>query len=51
VIQHPGETTTAANFAAGTFLSNRPDGGGARPRSATIVITRNDGGDVGGTLA
>ena len=50
-IQHPGETTTAANFAAGSFLSNWPDGGTARPRSTTIAITRNDGGEVGSTLA
>lgn len=50
-IQHPGETTSASGFASGTFLSNWPDGAGARPRSATIVITKNDGGDVGGTLA
>jgi secreted PhoX family phosphatase len=48
-IQHPGETTTAANFAAGNYLSNWPDGGTARPRSATIVITRNDGGEIGGS--
>jgi len=50
-IQHPGETTTAAGFAAGTYLSNWPDGGAARPRSATIVITKNDGGEIGGSLA
>jgi uncharacterized protein len=49
-IQHPGETTTAANFAAGSYLSNWPDGGTARPRSATVVITRNDGGEIGGGL-
>jgi len=49
-IQHPGEGTTAANFAAGTFGSNWPGGAGTRPRSATIVITRNDGGEVGGGL-
>ncbi len=50
-IQHPGETTSAAQFAAGSYLSNWPDGGATRPRSATIVITRNDGGEVGGGLA
>jgi uncharacterized protein len=49
-IQHPGEDTTAANFAAGNFSSNWPGGGASRPRSATIVITRIDGGDVGGGL-
>jgi secreted PhoX family phosphatase len=49
-IQHPGEETSAASFAAGTFNSNWPGGGNSRPRSATIVITRNDGGEVGGGL-
>ena len=49
-IQHPGEDTTAANFAAGTFNSTWPGGGTSRPRSATIVITRNDGGEIGGGL-
>ncbi|MDP3301432.1 MAG: PhoX family phosphatase [Sulfuricurvum sp.] len=41
-VQHPGEdgTTTA-------LTSNWPDGGTARPRSSTIVITKNDGGIVG----
>lgn len=46
-IQHPGEDTTSANFAAGTYTSNWPDGGSTRPRSATIVITRVDGGVIG----
>lgn len=46
-IQHPGEDTTAASFAARTFSSNWPDGGTSRPRSATIVITRTDGGVIG----
>ncbi len=46
-IQHPGEDTTAASFAARTFNSNWPDGGTSRPRSATIVITRTDGGVIG----
>ncbi|MBK7470082.1 MAG: PhoX family phosphatase [Betaproteobacteria bacterium] len=50
-IQHPGEDT-APNFAnpAG-FGGHWPDGGNNRPRSATIVITRTDGGEVGGGLA
>ncbi|MDP3466280.1 MAG: PhoX family phosphatase [Sulfuricurvum sp.] len=41
-VQHPGEdgTTTA-------LTSHWPDGGTARPRSSTIVITKNDGGIVG----
>ena len=29
------------------YSSHWPDGGMARPRSATIVITRNDGGVIG----
>lgn len=45
-IQHPGENT-APNYATGAFGSHWPDGGVARPRSATIVITRDDGGPVG----
>jgi len=45
-IQHPGEDT-APNFATSAFGSYWPDGGTARPRSATIVITRNDGGQIG----
>jgi len=43
-IQHPGEDTTSL---AGTFGSHWPDGGTARPRSATVVITKNDGGRIG----
>ena len=45
-IQHPGEDTTP-DFATGAFGSHWPDGGLSRPRSATIAITRNDGGDIG----
>jgi secreted PhoX family phosphatase len=44
-IQHPGEDTAAANIA--TPDSSWPDGGAARPRSATLAITRNDGGVIG----
>jgi secreted PhoX family phosphatase len=51
-IQHPGETTSAANIADPTkytsqWPSNAGYGAGKRPRSATIVITKNDGGRVG----
>jgi secreted PhoX family phosphatase len=47
-IQHPGEDTPAANIGDPTlYTSHWPDGGTARPRSATIVITRNDGGVIG----
>lgn len=45
-IQHPGEDTTP-NFTTRTYGSNWPDGGNARPRSATIVVTRTDGGVIG----
>ena len=55
-IQHPGENTRAG---AAAFESNWPGNGGgvgsaygaggttARPRSATIMITKNDGGLIG----
>ncbi|MGQ0700922.1 MAG: PhoX family protein [Panacagrimonas sp.] len=41
-IQHPGEGGDPTDLTS-TF----PDGAGKRPRSATIVITKNDGGEVG----
>lgn len=43
-VQHPGDSTKSV---AGTFTSNWPGGGTSRPRSATIVITRKDGGPIG----
>jgi uncharacterized protein len=58
-VQHPGEDTPAANVAAnaGDFNSYWPRGErapssaavatGARPASATVVITKNDGGRIG----
>lgn len=46
-IQHPGATTSAWGFAAGRYASNWPDGPGAVPRSATIAISRVDGGFIG----
>ena len=51
-IQHPGETTAQANLAdparyTSQWPSNAGYGAGKRPRSATIVITRNDGGRIG----
>lgn len=58
-IQHPGENTSAANFTAGIFESNWPGNGSgiaapygaggasARPRSSTLMITKNDGGIIG----
>ena len=45
--QHPGAHATADDFAAGRFGSGFPDYDGTVPRSATIVITRADGGVVG----
>ncbi len=49
-IQHPGEGTALADVVANNtanFQSHWPEGGAARPRSATIVITKNDGGRIG----
>jgi uncharacterized protein len=51
-IQHPGENTAMANVNDPTkYTSNWPGnagyGAGKRPRSATIVITKNDGGRIG----
>jgi uncharacterized protein len=47
-IQHPGEETAAANIGnPAAFNSHWPEGGTARPRSATVVITKNDGGVIG----
>jgi uncharacterized protein len=43
-LQHPGEGGSVANP---TAVSDWPDRG-ARPRSATIVITRDNGGEIGG---
>jgi secreted PhoX family phosphatase len=49
-IQHPGEDTRPNFMDSNSFGSHWPDGGSARPRSATIVITKNDGGEIGGGL-
>ena len=57
-IQHPGENTTAAGFNAKIYESNwpanglgvpayGPGGASGRPRSATLMITKNDGGVIG----
>jgi len=46
-VQHPGATTTPEAFAEGEVNSHWPDGGDAIPRSATLVITRDDGGVIG----
>lgn len=51
-IQHPGESTNMADVAdpskyQSQWPSNAGYGAGKRPRSATIVITKDDGGKVG----
>jgi len=46
-VQHPGEDTTPNYTDPTSFGSHWPDGGSARPRSATVVITRDDGGMIG----
>jgi secreted PhoX family phosphatase len=46
-IQHPGEETLPVFDTPSSFGSHWPDGGDARPRSTTIVITKDDGGIVG----
>lgn len=45
--QHPGAHATPEQFAAGDFGSGFPDYDGSVPRSATIVITKDDGGFIG----
>ena len=48
-VQHPGATISAADFAANDLAGkgNWPFGGNNYGRSATVVITKNDGGVVG----
>ena len=58
-IQHPGENTSASMFTAGMYESNwpgngsgiaaayGPGGASARPRSTTVMITKDDGGVIG----
>jgi len=47
-IQHPGEDTKNADIGdPSAWASHWPDGGQSRPRSATIVITKNNGGVIG----
>ena len=46
-VQHPGATTSPEDFAAGRSSSCWPDYGDGPPRSATVAITRADGGKVG----
>lgn len=48
-VQHPGDDTSPANFAAGNYASTWPDNnpGQYPPRSATVVIWKDDGGVIG----
>jgi secreted PhoX family phosphatase len=50
-IQHPGENTSAADLLQERYESHWPGNQGhgkaGRPRSATIAITRDDGGLIG----
>jgi uncharacterized protein len=47
-VQHPGEATAVADIKnTSKYSSHWPDGGNARPRSATIVVTKDDGGVIG----
>ena len=46
-VQHPGENTSTEQFKAGQWTSHWPGGGDTRPRSATLAITRTDGGKIG----
>jgi len=46
-VQHPGAQASAEQFAKGDFGSGFPDYNGTVPRSATLIITREDGGIIG----
>jgi secreted PhoX family phosphatase len=48
-IQHPGEPATGEGNDPGNPAANSswPDGGASRPRSATVAITKQDGGLIG----
>jgi secreted PhoX family phosphatase len=46
-VQHPGATTPAKDFAEGKNASRWPEGGSSYPRSATVIITKLDGGVIG----
>jgi Predicted phosphatase len=41
-IQHPGDRSSVDNF-----TSHWPSGGTSRPRSATVIVTKDDGGIIG----
>jgi uncharacterized protein len=46
-IQHPGESPSDRSHPADPMKFSRWPGGSARPRSATVVIRRRDGGPIG----
>lgn len=46
-VQHPGGHASAEQFAGGDYGSGFPDYNGTVPRSATLVITHEDGGVIG----
>jgi secreted PhoX family phosphatase len=46
-IQHPGEDAKSIAEASSQWPGNKGYGRPGRPRSATIVITRDDGGVIG----
>lgn len=47
-VQHPGASTSEDDFAAGKVNSRWPDyDPNLYPRSAVVVITKNDGGIIG----
>lgn len=46
-VQHPGEGGTPTNITSSWPASQSGQPGTSRPRSATIVLTRNDGGIIG----
>ncbi|MEE3158039.1 MAG: alkaline phosphatase PhoX, partial [Pseudomonadota bacterium] len=48
-VQHPGEGTSGAQFAGGSYSSTWPDNTPSTrpPRSETVVVWKNDGGVVG----
>jgi hypothetical protein len=46
-VQHPGAQASDEQFAKGDYGSGFPDYNGSVPRSATLVISREDGGVVG----
>jgi len=45
-IQHPGENGNTGNITSNWPASQNAPASGVRPRSATVVITKNDGGVV-----